>query len=65
MATVVPTIENFLLWYNKYKTNQCSKDYARQMVGFHTTRWYYLCRDYEKGEDITRYFWKKRGWQNP
>ena len=56
MATVIPTLENFLYWYNKWKTNECSKSHARQMVGFHYTKWYYLCRDYEIGNDISKYF---------
>ena len=56
MATVIPTVENFLYWYNKWKSNECSKSYARQMVGFHYTKWYYLCRDYENGNDISKYF---------
>lgn len=56
MATVVPTFENFLYWYNKFKAKECTKKYARQMVGFHYTTWYYLCRDYESGADISKYF---------
>ena len=54
--TVIPTFENFLYWYNKYKAKECTKDYARQMVCFHKTMWYKLCRDYENGEDISKYF---------
>lgn len=56
MATVTPTIETFVYWYNKYKAKECSKDYARQKVGFHYTKWYHLCRDYENGHDISKYF---------
>lgn len=56
MATVVPTFENFLHWYNKYRNKECTKDFARQMVGIHRTKWYYLCRDYENGIDVSKYF---------
>lgn len=53
---VRPTFETFILWYNRYKNKECTKNYARQMVGFHQTMWYQLCRDYERGEDISKYF---------
>lgn len=51
-----PTFDNFVYWYKKYKAKECTKDHARQMVGFHYTRWYYLCRDYDNGEDVSKYF---------
>ena len=56
MATITPTVDNFLYWYNKWINKECTKDYARQMVGFHKTRWYYLCCDYKNGNDISKYF---------
>ena len=56
MGTIRPTFEKFIHWYNKYKNKECTKDYARQMVCFHQTTWYKLCRDYENGEDVSRYF---------
>ena len=50
------TFEEFLYWYRKYKAKECTKDYARQMVGFHMTKWYHLCRDYDDGKDVSKYF---------
>ena len=50
------TFNNFIFWYRKFKAKECTKDYARQMVGFHKTTWYKLCRDYDNGKDISRYF---------
>lgn len=59
MATVYPTMEKFLYWYNKWKNKECSKDYARQMVPFKQTQWYYVCKDYEEGNDISKYFTRR------
>ena len=56
MATIIPTIDKFIYWFNQYKSKKCTKEYARQQVCFHQTQWYYLCRDYENGEDISKYF---------
>lgn len=56
MGTVIPTIENFLLWYRKAEAKECTHNYARQMVGIHQTKWYRLCRAYRNGEDISKYF---------
>ena len=56
MNVIHPTFENFIYWYRKYKNKECTKNYARQMVGFHQTQWYYLCRDYDNGWDISKYF---------
>lgn len=56
MAVVYPTFDSFINWYRKYKRGECTKNYARQMVGFHQTTWYRLCRDYENGLDISKYF---------
>lgn len=53
------TFSNFLYWYGKLKNKECTVDYARQMVGFHQTTWYRLRRDYENGEDISKYFSKE------
>lgn len=56
MGVVVPTFNNFIYWYNEFKSHRCTKDYARQQVCFAQTTWYRLCRDYERGEDISKYF---------
>lgn len=56
MGTVYPTIEKFLYWYGKWKKKECTKDYARQMVPFKEWKWYRLCKDYEAGKDISKYF---------
>ncbi len=56
MGVVVPTFNNFIYWYRKYKAKECTKDYARQQVCFAKTTWYRLCRDYERCEDISKYF---------
>ena len=56
MGVVRPTFENFIYWYKAFKSHRCTKDYARQQVCFHKTTWYYLCRDYERGEDVSKYF---------
>jgi hypothetical protein len=56
MGVVHPTFESFIYWFKEFKSHRCTKDYARQMVGFHQTKWYKLCRDYERGEDISKYF---------
>jgi len=50
------TFEEFLFWYKEYKAKKCTKDFARQMVGFHKTTWYKLCRDYDNGKDVSKYF---------
>lgn len=51
-----PTFESFICWYRRWKSGEYSKEYARQQVGFKKTRWYYLCRDYENGVDVSNYF---------
>jgi len=56
MGNFDPTYENFLLWYRKFETGECTGNYARQMVGLHQTKWWRLCRDYKNGEDISKYF---------
>ena len=56
MGIVIPTLENFLFWYHKAEAGECTKNYARQMVGLHQTKWWRLCRDYKDGEDISKYF---------
>lgn len=59
MSTVRPTVCDFVEWYDRFKMKECTKDFARQMVGFNKTAWYKLCRDYENGEDISKYFSKE------
>ena len=56
MGVIHPTFNNFTYWYNEFKSGRCTKDYARQQVCFAKTTWYYLCRDYERGEDVSKYF---------
>lgn len=56
MGVIHPTFENFVYWYNKYKNKECTKEYARQMTCFKYATWYKLCRDYENGADISKYF---------
>ena len=56
MGNVNPTFENFVYWYEKAATHQCTHNYARQMVGIHQTKWWRLCRKYRDGEDISKYF---------
>jgi hypothetical protein len=56
MGVINPTFENFLHWYKKFKARECTYEHARQMVCFKKTKWYYLCRDYERGEDVSKYF---------
>ena len=56
MGVIRPTFNNFVYWYNEFKEHRCTKDYARQKVCFAKTTWYYLCRDYERGEDVSKYF---------
>jgi hypothetical protein len=56
MGVIRPTFNNFIYWYRKFKNGECTKDYARQQVCFAKTTWYYLCRDYERGEDVSKYF---------
>lgn len=56
MGVIRPTYENFIHWYNKYKNKECTKEYARQMVCFKYATWYKLCRDYENGVDVSKYF---------
>ena len=56
MGNVNPTFENFVFWYEKASTRQCTHNYARQMVGIHSTKWSRLCRKYRNGEDISKYF---------
>lgn len=56
MGIIQPALANFIHWYNKYKNKECTKEYARQMVCFKHTTWYKLCRDYENGVDISKYF---------
>ena len=59
MGVIRPTFENFVYWYSKYKLKECTKEYARQKVCFAKTTWYYLCRDFERGVDISKYFNKE------
>lgn len=59
MGTVQRTFNTFIYRYEKFKAKECTKDYARQMVGFHKTAWYKLCRDYDNGKDVSRYFSKE------
>ena len=59
MRVVHPTFENFVYWYSKYKLKECTKEYARQKVCFKEKTWYYLCRDFECGKDISKYFGKE------
>lgn len=56
MGVINPTFESFIYWYRKFKNGECTKKYARQMAGFKEKKWYYLCRDYERGEDVSKYF---------
>lgn len=56
MGAVIPTYENFVYWYNQYKSKKCTYKHARQMVGFKHTTWYCICRDYTDGLDVTKYF---------
>ena len=56
MGNFDPTYKNFLFWYRKFERGECSGDYARQMVGLHSTKWWRLCRKYRDGEDISKYF---------
>lgn len=56
MGVIHPTFENFIYWYRKFKNGECTKEYARQKVCFKEKKWYYLCRDYERGEDVSKYF---------
>lgn len=56
MGVVIPTIDNFLFWYEKATARQCTHNYARQMVGIHQTKWWRLCRKHRNGEDISKYF---------
>lgn len=56
MGVVIPTFESFIYWYKEFKSKRCTKNYARQMAGFKEKKWYYLCRDYERGEDVSKYF---------
>lgn len=56
MANAIPTMEKFLYWYNKWKRKECSKEYARQNVPFKQYKWILICKDYEAGNDISKYF---------
>lgn len=56
MATAKPTINDFLFWYSKYQNGECTKEYARQKVCFKQWKWRLLCKDYENGADIKKYF---------
>ena len=56
MGAINPTFNDFIFWYKKFKSGECTKNYARQMACFKEKKWYYLCRDYERGEDISKYF---------
>ena len=59
MGVIHPTFENFIYWYKEFKSHHCTYEYARQKVCFKKTTWYRLCRDYERGEDISKYFNKE------
>ena len=56
MGVITPTFNSFIHWYNEFKSRRCTKNHARQMAGFKEKTWYYLCRDYERGEDVSKYF---------
>lgn len=56
MGVIRPSFNNFVHWYNAFKSKRCTKDYARQQVCFAKTTWYKLCRDYERGVDVSKYF---------
>ena len=56
MGVIRPTFESFICRYRKFKNRECTKNHARQMAGFKEKKWYYLCRDYERGEDVSKYF---------
>ena len=56
MGVIHPTFENFVYWYNEFQSKRCTYEYARQKVFFKKTTWYRLCHDYERGEDISKYF---------
>lgn len=56
MGVVIPTYENFLYWFKRAEAHKCTHNYARQMVGIHSTKWWRLCRKYRNGEDISKYF---------
>jgi len=56
MGNVIPTYSNFVFWYKQAESRQCSHNFARQMAGIHSTKWWRLCRQYRNGEDISKYF---------
>lgn len=56
MGVIHPTFENFVYWYKKFKSKECTCEYARQKVCFKKTTWHRLCRDFERGEDVSKYF---------